>query len=88
MQNPYYELQLKLGPSVMATKWTQMYLTDFLSDIGGLFTSLIAVASFILSNYQNFVSEKSLLKRLYGEDLSELPEEADSDGGKNDSLEP
>ena len=54
----------------MVTSWTQTYITDFLAHIGGLFTSVIAGASFLLTNYQHFVSEKSLLKRLYGEDLS------------------
>ena len=53
----------------MVTNWTQTYITDFLAHIGGLFTSVIAGASFLLSNYQRFVSEKSLLKRLYGENL-------------------
>ena len=53
----------------MVTNWTKTYITDFLAHIGGLFTSVIAGASFLLSNYQHFVSEKSLLKRLYGENL-------------------
>ena len=50
------------------TKWTQNYFSDYLSDIGGLFASLMAGASLALGSYQSFVAHKSILKRLYGEE--------------------
>ena len=50
------------------TTWTQVYFSDFLSNIGGLFTSLMAGASFLVEGYQSFVAQKSMLKRLYGEE--------------------
>ena len=56
------------GQERVKVTWTQQaYFTDFLSDIGGLFTSVMAGAAIAMSSYQNFVSQKSLLKRLYGE---------------------
>ena len=60
------------------TEWTQKYYTDFLSEIGGLFTSIMAAATFIISGYQKFVSNKSMLKKLYGEeDMTQTSEEAE-----------
>ena len=59
---------MKQGKEYTVTRWTQIYFTDFLSDIGGLYTSLMAGATFIMSGYQNFVAQKSMLKRLYGEE--------------------
>ena len=49
-------------------KWTQLYFLDFLANVGGLFTSLMAVLQLIMSGYQNFTADKSMLKRLYGEE--------------------
>lgn len=65
---PYYRLYLRQGQEKVTNKWTQKYLSDFLSTIGGLFTALIAVARFFISGYQSFISQKSMLKRLYGEE--------------------
>ena len=45
------------------------YIGDFLYQIGGLSRSLMAAASFLVLGYQNFVAQKSLLKRLYGEQI-------------------
>ena len=50
------------------TTWTQAYISDFLSEIGGLFTSLMAGARFLIAGYNRFVADKSMLKRLYGEE--------------------
>ena len=50
------------------TRWTQLYFTEYLSRIGGLFTALLAIARFAVSGYQRFVASKSMLKRLYGEE--------------------
>ena len=48
--------------------WTQQYIFEFLSYIGGLFGAQMAVAKFFMSGYQDFVADKSLLKKLYGEE--------------------
>ena len=50
------------------TRWTQIYFTDYLSNVGGLLTSVMAGALFVMSGYQEFIAEKSMLKRLYGEE--------------------
>ena len=47
----YYELHLKQGQEKTLTKWTQYYINNFLSDIGGLFTSLMAFANFLIAGY-------------------------------------
>ena len=73
--DPFYTLSFQQGTVFKKTNWHQTYLMDFLSDIGGLFTSLMAGASFLISTYQNFVSQKSLLKRLYGEQEVDLGDE-------------
>lgn len=39
-----------------------------MSAYGGLFTSLFGAALVAVSNYQYFVQQKSMLKRLYGEE--------------------
>ena len=49
-----------------------MYFSDFLSQIGGLFTSLMAGATFFMVGYQNFEAQNALLKRLYGEETETI----------------
>ena len=43
-----------MGQEKTIIKWTMMYFSDWLSDIGGLFTSLMAGATFLMLGYQNF----------------------------------
>ena len=52
----YYSITLMQGQEKTINKWTQKYLNDYLSEIGGLFTSLMAGASFLMLGYQNFVA--------------------------------
>ena len=42
-------------------------MRDFLSEVGGFFTSVMGIFTFFISGYQSFVSEKSMIKKLYGE---------------------
>ena len=51
-----------------------------------MFTSLMAGASFLVAGYQSFVAQKSMLKRLYGEedfDCSAREETTDADASKD-----
>ena len=43
--------------------------------MGGLFVSIIGTVSFILSGYQEFVQDKTMLKQLYAEERKNLPPE-------------
>ena len=67
-QDDYFVFAVYLGHKQSYTVWTQLYFTGWLSDIGGLFTSIMAIAKFFISGYQEFVVQKSMLKRLYGEE--------------------
>ena len=84
-QEDYYlMLILQQGQERTLTKWEQIYINDFLSEIGGLFTAFWGVINFFLSSYQDFVYQKSLLKRLYGEEggsSSSAADESSSDEG-------
>ena len=40
----------------------------FLTKLGGFFTSVLAIATFIVRGYQRFFKQKSMLKKLYGEE--------------------
>ena len=61
------------GQEWTVTKWTQVYFSDYLSQIGGLFTAIMAFANFLFAGYQKFVAQKSMLKRLYGEEDFDAP---------------
>ena len=52
----------------METYYYSKNVIDFLTKIGGLFTSVFAIATFMVSSYQRFVKQKSMLKKLYGEE--------------------
>lgn len=69
--------------------WTQKYVLDFLAEVGGIITSLLAGTSFFVTKYQQFVSEKSMLKRLYGEEQSPpaLDDDASDKGQQQSSKE-
>ena len=74
---PYYTIQLTQGDEKHKTVWDQDHFFAYLSNIGGLFTSILAGARFLISGYQEFVSQKSMLMRLYGEeDFSQARREA------------
>ena len=48
----YFEIQLLQCKYRSVIRWTQLsYFSNYLADIGGLFTSLMAGARFILSGY-------------------------------------
>ena len=79
----YYQVGFQQGQEVSTTKWTQIYFSDFLSSMGGLFTSTVGVISFFISGYQAFVSDKSMIKKLYGEeDTTGEQEEEQKEAGK------
>ena len=40
-----------------------------MSEIGGLLTSIMTGASLLISGYQHFVYDKSMLEKLYGEEV-------------------
>ena len=65
---PYHEIVMMQGQEKSVTKWTQNNISDFLSDIGGLFTSLLTGAKFLIAGFQSFIAQKSMLKHLYGEE--------------------
>ena len=58
--------------------------------MGGLFVSIIGTVNLILSGYQEFVQDKSMLKQLYAEERKNLPpvkivDEQDSDKDYQDA---
>ena len=61
------------GQIRVETNWFKTYIGDIVSDMGGLFVSIIGTVSFILSGYQEFVQDKSMLKQLYAEERKNLP---------------
>ena len=81
--HPYFTLYMEQAQDRTNTKWTQVYLDDFLSNIGGLFTSLFKTAAFLFLGYEQFVTQKSMLKRLYGEEAHEREEAASEQNCKS-----
>ena len=61
------------GQIRVETNWYKTYIGDILSDMGGLFVSIIGTVNFTLSGYQEFVQDKSMLKQLYAEERKNLP---------------
>ena len=57
------------------TEWTQIYFGDFLSNLGGLFTSVMGGATFLISGYQQFSSMLFMIKNHYGEETTGLAED-------------
>ena len=85
-ENSYLTLTLLQGQRRTKTVWTQKYVTDYLASIGGLFTSFFAWPALIVSGYQNFVAQKSVFKRLYGEE--ETDQQDDPDQSIDDTSSP
>ena len=65
----YITYSVILGQMRSFTSWKQLYFFDWLANIGGLFTSVMGIARFVIAGYQNFVAQKSMLKRLYAEEV-------------------
>ena len=68
---------LQQGKEKTTTKWTQLYFSDYLSDIGGLFTSLMAGARLSIMGYQSFYAQKSMIRYNYGHEDSDEGSGAD-----------
>ena len=60
------------------TKWTQTNIGTFFVSIGGMAMSAMMTLGGLMSSYQHFAAEKSMFKRLYGE------ESLDREGTQND----
>ena len=65
---PFFSLYLGQGQLRTNTNCFSKDFVAFLTKLGGLFTSVFAIATFIVSGYQRFVKQKSMLKKLYGEE--------------------
>ena len=61
------ELIFTQGQSQRQQVWKRQYITQYLAFVNALFGSIIVIARALISSYQGFVSEKSMLKKLYGE---------------------
>ena len=51
----------------ISKEYFRVYFADYLASVGGLFLSLLGIFTWLMSSYQEFVQQKSMLKRLYGE---------------------
>ena len=54
-------------------------VASILSNIGGLALSVYGFLSFAMSQYETFIMDKSMLKKLYGEIKDDDPSSAVSD---------
>ena len=50
--HPYFTLYLEQAQERTNTQWTQLYIDDFLSNIGGLFTAIFKTAAFLILGYE------------------------------------
>ena len=65
---PFFTLIIGQGQLRTNTTCYSKNFVAFLTKLGGLFTSMLAIATFIVQGYQRFVKQKSMLKKLYGEE--------------------
>ena len=66
----YYSLiTVSRGPiySLNTRRWYRIYLTDFLSNFGGLSISILSFFAFLMNGFQAFSQNKAMLDSLYGE---------------------
>lgn len=63
----YAMIGLKQSNATNKTKYFRMYFAEYLSDMGGLFLSILGFFYYVFSGYENFIQQKSMLKRLYRE---------------------
>ena len=63
----YFTVSVIQGQNEHLTTWKRQYFSDYLAFCYSLFASIMAGTSFVISGYQVFVSDKSMLKKLYGE---------------------
>lgn len=68
---PYYDMILTQGHTLTVTEYRQQYLSDFLSNIGGLFTAIMTTARFLLLGYQNFAYTLTHIKLNYAVEASD-----------------
>lgn len=80
MNSDLYTLTLVQGTKVMNTRYTLTTISDLLSNFFGLFGGIYFAFYFVLTYYQDFLTDKVLLRRLYfeqdqGDDDGKYPKE-------------
>lgn len=83
-QDLFYNVFMIQGQEKTVNSWQMSYLSDYMADIGGIFTSVVGVATFLLAGFQRFISQKSMLNRLYGESDSPVRFDQASGGATKD----
>ena len=64
---PLLSILVRQGQSEKLTRWNRLTYKEYLAFVYTLFGSSMAVVTILISGYQKFVSDKSMLKKLYGE---------------------
>ena len=71
----FLNIVLNQGQAVVVMRWYTWNILGFLSYCGGISVISFVVLAVLLSGYQQFVQNTSMIKRLYGE----LSDEGDED---------
>ena len=61
-------VELQQSDILTNTKWVQTNFVDFIAYFGGVTFSIYFLANIIVSGYQQFVKDTSMLEKLYAED--------------------
>ena len=75
-------MTLLQGSKLSRTIWVRTFFLDFLSSFGALVMTISALIGFLVNNYETFIKDKSMLKKLYGELPPRASDEEDDSDGK------
>lgn len=67
----YYQIDFSQAEESKQHVWLSNDFVTLLGNLGGYATALTTVCSVLLSNYQAFIFDKSMLKKLYFQQLKE-----------------
>ena len=70
----YATVELQQSNAIISSKYYRTFFTEYLSEMGGLFLSILGFYTWVFSGYENFIQQKSMLKRLYRESDQVDPE--------------
>ena len=63
----FLNIVLNQGQTVVILRWSTWNFLGFLSYFGGISVISFVILAVLLSGYQHFVQNTSMIKRLYGE---------------------
>ena len=83
----YYQLDFSQAELEITHIWVSATFTGLISNLGGYSSVLTGFGAFLIGNYQAFIFDKSMLKKLYFQQRDQQGDHGEEDSGNGEHQE-